>query len=108
MSAELRKALSIVLRVLSFVAGSIVLFVLFAPPRTVYWISSALMSPHANGQTCVLCGMTRALVAVARGDLAGATAMNPLVGWLVVPMVAHALWGLYESSKWFVKVLLAR
>lgn len=55
------------------------------------------------GVPCPTCGMTRATRLVLRGDLAGATAMHPLV-WLVVPLVAAAVGveivGYLRTGEW--------
>ncbi len=43
-----------------------------------------------TGHPCLTCGATRAVLALAHGDVGGALAMNPLVGALLVALLAAA------------------
>ncbi len=68
------------------------------------------------GVPCPGCGLTRAALALSQGDLAGATALNPLA-IVVVPLLggaaAHAAWryvwrGRVEPNRWHAdKILIA-
>ena len=51
----------------------------------------------ATGIPCMTCGGTRTLALVARGDLAGALAMNPLVA---VGFFLLVLWALADLALW--------
>ena len=48
----------------------------FVPEKTLFAASEAFKVPHRNGETCALCGMTRAFAAIARGDFATALIYN--------------------------------
>ena len=50
------------------------------------------------GIRCPFCGMTRATMALARGDLAGALAAHPLAP-LVLLGIAWALWLLWRNRR---------
>ena len=62
------------------VASALLLFLLialyFVPEKTLFAASEAFKVPHRNGETCALCGMTRAFAAIARGDFATALIYN--------------------------------
>ena len=62
------------------VASAMLLFVLialyFIPEKTLFAASEAFKVPHRSGETCALCGMTRAFAAIARGDFATALIYN--------------------------------
>lgn len=62
------------------VASALMLFLLialyFVPEKTLFAASEAFKVPHRSGETCALCGMTRALTAIARGDFATALIYN--------------------------------
>jgi hypothetical protein len=53
---------------------------------------------------CVTCGFTRALEALARGDLAAATALHPLA--LPVVVETGLAWGLWGAGLWRGRPLL--
>lgn len=46
------------------------------PDRAILSMGRTLSSSHASTGACPLCGMTRAFMAIARGDLDGAQAHN--------------------------------
>lgn len=46
------------------------------PEERVLALGAALQTPHAPGEICALCGMTRASLALARGDIDAALALN--------------------------------
>lgn len=73
---DLRRALLVVWAILSvaILAGGLLLWLL--PPQTVFAISQMLQTPHPD-TPCMLCGMTGAFVAIARGDFATAARLNP-------------------------------
>ena len=62
------------------VASAVLLFALIAPylvpEKTLFGAGEALKVPHRSGETCALCGMTRAFAAIARGDFAAALGYN--------------------------------
>ena len=62
------------------VASTVLLFILIlpylVPEETLFSTSEALKVPHRNGETCALCGMTRAFAATARGDFSAALIYN--------------------------------
>ena len=62
------------------VASALLLLLLialyFVPEKTLFAASEAFKVPHRNGETCALCGMTRAFAAIARGDFAAALMYN--------------------------------
>ncbi|MCE2450292.1 MAG: DUF2752 domain-containing protein [Candidatus Latescibacteria bacterium] len=62
------------------VASALLLFWLialsFVPEKTLFDASEAFKVPHRSGETCALCGMTRAFAAIARGDFATALIYN--------------------------------
>ena len=62
------------------VASAVLLFLLialyFVPEKTLFAASEAFKVPHRSGETCALCGMTRAFAAIARGDFATALIYN--------------------------------
>lgn len=61
-------------------ASAVLLFIAIAPylvpEQTLFAASEAFKVPHRNGETCALCGMTRAFAALARGDLTAALLYN--------------------------------
>ena len=87
---DLRRALTAVWAILSvaILAGGALLWLL--PPETVFAISQALQTPHPD-DPCVLCGMTGAFVAIARGDFAGAARLNPDALWLFSTLAGNSL-----------------
>ena len=62
------------------VASALLLFLVislyFVPEKTLFAASEAFKMPHRSGETCALCGMTRAFAAIARGDFATALIYN--------------------------------
>ncbi len=62
------------------VASAGLLFALVAPylvpEQTLFSASAVFAVPHGRGETCALCGMTRAFAAIARGDFAAALLYN--------------------------------
>ena len=62
------------------VASAMLLFILITPylvpEKTLFSASEAFKVPHRSGETCALCGMTRAFAAIARGDFAAALIYN--------------------------------
>ena len=62
------------------VASAMLLFILITPylvsEQTLFSASEAFKVPQRSGETCALCGMTRACVAIARGDFAAALIYN--------------------------------
>lgn len=46
------------------------------PEDRVLAAGAALQTPHAPGETCALCGMTRASLALAQGNIEAALAFN--------------------------------
>ena len=62
------------------VASAMLLFILITPylvsEKTLFSVSEAFKVPHRSGETCALCGMTRAFAALARGDFAAALIYN--------------------------------
>ena len=62
------------------VASAMLLFILITPSlvseKTLFSLSEAFKVPHRSGETCALCGMTRAFAALARGDFATALIYN--------------------------------
>ncbi len=46
------------------------------PEKTLFSASEVFKMPHRSGETCALCGMTRAFAAIARGDFAAALIYN--------------------------------
>ena len=62
------------------VASAMLLCTLIAfylvPEKTLFSASEAFKVPHRGGETCALCGMTRAFAAIARGDFAAALIYN--------------------------------
>ena len=62
------------------VASVVLLFALIAPylvpEQTLFAASEVFAVPHRHGETCALCGMTRAFAAIARGDFAAALIYN--------------------------------
>ena len=62
------------------VASALLLFwvisLYFVPEKTLFAASEAFKMPHRSGETCALCGMTRAFAALARGDFATALIYN--------------------------------
>ncbi len=87
---DLRRALTAVWAILSvaILAGGALLWLL--PPQTVFAISQALQTPHPN-DPCMLCGMTGAFVAIARGDFATAERLNPDALWLFSTLAGNSL-----------------
>lgn len=61
-------------------ASAGLLFVLIAPyllpEKMLFSASEVFKVPHRSGETCALCGMTRAFAAIARGDFAAALLYN--------------------------------
>jgi hypothetical protein len=72
---DLRLALTWVWLLVSALLPLAVVAAILFPERTLLSASLALQSAHDDGP-CVLCGMTRAIVALAAGDLSGALAHN--------------------------------
>ena len=105
---DMRRVVHIVALVLSAISAAILLFAAFAPPQTIYRVSTMLMMPHPNGETCILCGMTRAFVALSKGDLASAVQFNAWCVWLALALIAFASWGAYQIAGWFVRILSER
>ncbi len=62
------------------VASALLLFLLialyFVPEKMLFAASEAFKMPHRSGETCALCGMTRAFATIARGDFATALIYN--------------------------------
>ena len=62
------------------VASAMLFFLLITPylvpEKTLFAASEAFKVPHRSGETCALCGMTRAFAAIARGDFAAALTYN--------------------------------
>ena len=62
------------------VASVLLLFLLiplyFVPEKMLFAASEAFKVPQRSGETCALCGMTRAFAAIARGDFAAALIYN--------------------------------
>lgn len=83
-------------------AGMLVAGLLLAawtPPDSAAWTTCAFR--RLTGLECATCGMTRALSALAHGDLAGSLARHPLAAplaaeaallWLLAPLALHRGW----------------
>ena len=61
-------------------ASAVLLFALIAPylvpEQTLFAASEVFKVTHRSGETCALCGMTRAFAAIAQGDFAAALTYN--------------------------------
>lgn len=83
------------------VASAVLLFLLIAPylvpERMLFAASEAFKVPHRSGETCALCGMTRAFAAIARGDFAAAFTYN---------RGAVAFWGVLLANQLVVAFFL--
>ena len=89
------------------VASAVLLFALIAPylvpEKALFAASEAFKVPHRAGETCALCGMTRAFAAMARGDFAAALMYNrgavALYGALLANQLAVAFFLLRQMHK---------
>lgn len=73
------------------------------PEKMLFSASEAFKVPHRSGETCALCGMTRAFAALARGDLAAALIYNrgsvALCGALLANQLVAAFFLLRQIHK---------
>ena len=87
---DLRRALTAVWVILSVAILAGVLLLWLLPPQAVFAVSQALQTPHPD-TPCMLCGMTGAFVAIARGDFVTATRLNPDALWLFSTLAGNSL-----------------
>ena len=77
MASDLAPALRIVWRLLSLATGAILLLPFVLPQATLSgWIPAC--PSQLQGESCPLCGMTRAFYLISDGEVAGALAANPM------------------------------
>lgn len=76
MDRHARTTLTAAWLVASAMLLSVLISLYFVPEKTLFAASEAFKVPHRNGETCALCGMTRAFAAIARGDFATALIYN--------------------------------
>ena len=88
---DLRRALTWVWLLLSAVLPLALAAALLLPERSLLSASASLQSAHEQGP-CVLCGMTRALLALAHGDLSGALAHQRWSVFALCVAVASCGW----------------
>ena len=73
------------------------------PEETLFFASEAFKTPHRSGETCALCGMTRAFAAIARFDFAAAFIYNrgsvAFCGALLANQLAAAFFLLRQMHK---------
>ena len=85
------------------VASAMLLFILITPylvsEQTLFSLSEAFKVPQRSGETCALCGMTRAFAALARGDFAAA---------LIYNRGAVAFYGVLLANQLVVALFLLR
>lgn len=78
-------------RILSFFFLVPLLFALLLPEQVVRSMAAILSQDHPWGQSCPLCGMTGAFLAIAKGDFGHATQLNG---------ASLPLWGILLANGW--------
>lgn len=95
MISQITKALQYVWLILSLAALLVVVAPFLLSADTLLSAAGGLSSPHPAGQACLLCGMTRAFLAISRGDFHQARQWNrgalPLYGLMAVLPTATAI-----------------
>ena len=76
MDRHARTTLTAAWLVASAMLLSVLIALYFVPEKTLFAASEAFKVPHRNGETCALCGMTRAFAAIACGDFTAARTFN--------------------------------
>jgi hypothetical protein len=99
MTQELRAAV----RSAWWMISAILLAVILAPylfsENSLLAASGALQVSHAPGETCGLCGMTRAFLAISRGDFSEAVRLNGASVILFGIILANELWIAFFLTK---------
>lgn len=79
------------------IAGSVILrFTALEPGAIAVW---PLLLRHGADQPCVMCGLTRSFLAMARGDVATAFQLNGAGPALYVVMVLVAAWAIGSIGR---------
>jgi len=95
------------LRWLLVAGGSAVLLVVAFVPLNVVGVFHVCLFRRFTGYPCMFCGLTRAFVLMAHGDIAGAWYMSPLGVPLFLLLVAVWLWGvacLVTGKRWVIRL----
>ena len=98
MTQEMRVAITSAWLIVSAILLSVFMAPYFLSESTLLYASEAFALPHHNQEPCFMCGMTRAFIAISRGNLAEAVTFNR---WSV------ALYGILLANELSAAIFLA-
>jgi hypothetical protein len=103
---EMRVAIISSWLIVSVILLSMLIAPYFLSETTLLYTSSTFRLPNHEQGTCSLCGMTRAFIAISRGNFAEAVAFNDwsvaLYGTVVVNELSAAIFLASRMRKWFL------
>jgi hypothetical protein len=106
MAQEMKVAITSVWLIISAILMIMFITLYLLPESALLAASGAFQLPHHDQKQCLLCGMTRAFIAISRGNLADAVTFNnwsvTLYGMFLVNELSTAIFLASRIRKFFL------